>query len=341
MQPKSLLVTGGAGFIGSTFVEMALSRGHRVVVMDALTYAGHAENLPSHDKCRLVVGSICDGPEVARLVGAEQVDAIVNFAAESHVDRSIDAPAAFIQTNVVGTFTLLNVAVAYWQAMPPEKRTTFRYLQVSTDEVYGSLGEDGKFSETCPMAPNSPYAASKAAGDHLTRAWNHTYGLPTITTNCSNNYGPRQYPEKLIPTLITCALAGRALPVYGNGGNTRDWIHVEDHCAGIFLALELGKVGETYCFGGDAARTNIHVARQICGILDRLRPRPDGGPYEKQIRFVTDRLGHDWRYAIDDARARTELGFTRRHDFEEGLARTVKWYLDNQNWCDLVLRGRK
>lgn len=337
-ETKSFLVTGGAGFIGSTFVRMALSRGHRVVVVDALTYAGHRENVPQHEACLLVVGDICDGPLVGRLLKEHAIDAIVNFAAESHVDRSIEAPAAFIRTNVLGTGTLLSAALAHWQSLGDEAKAKFRYLQVSTDEVYGSLGEEGKFSEASPMAPNSPYAASKASGDLLVRAWNHTYGLPTITTNCSNNYGPRQYPEKLIPTLITCALAGKPLPVYGNGGNTRDWIHVEDHCAGIFLALEKGETGATYCFGGDAERTNIDVAKKIAGILDRLRPRADGQPYEKQIKFVTDRLGHDWRYAVDDTLATTRLGFTRRHDFEDGLAATVKWYLDNEAWCEAIRR---
>ena len=338
---STVLVTGGAGFIGSAFVEMALARGHRVVVLDALTYAGHRENLPSHERCELVVGDICDGRLVAELLTQHPIDRVVNFAAESHVDRSIDSPAAFIQTNIVGTFTLLNVALAHWQRLDEKRKTAFRYLQVSTDEVYGSLGEEGKFSEASPMAPNSPYAASKAGADHLVRAWNHTYGLPTVTTHCSNNYGPRQYPEKLIPTLITCALAGKPLPVYGKGLNTRDWIHVEDHAAGIFLALEKGKLGTVYCFGGNAERTNIDVAKRVAAILDRLRPRADGRSYAEQITFVTDRLGHDWRYAIDDALAVTELGFTRRHDFDEGLEATVTWYLDNQAWCEAVLRSSK
>ena len=338
---RSLLVTGGAGFIGSSFVEAALERGHRVVVLDALTYAGHRESLPVHDKCRLVVGDIRDAAVVAGLLEAEQVDAVVNFAAESHVDRSIDAPAAFIDTNVLGTFKMIAVSLEYWKKLPEDRKSAFRYLQVSTDEIYGALGETGKFTEESPMMPNSPYAASKAAGDLFVRAWNHTYGLPTITTNCSNNYGPRQHPEKLIPHLITCALAGKPLPIYGNGKNTRDWIHVTDHCAGILLALERGKLGETYCFGGDAERMNIDVARQICGILDKVRPRSDGLGYEKQIEYVADRLGHDWRYAIDDTRAVNELGFTRRYAFDDGLSATVAWYLDNQEWCELALKDRK
>ena len=341
MKPtRTLLVTGGAGFIGSSFVEMAIGRGHRVVVLDALTYAGHRESLPVHEACRLVVGSIADATLVGKLVREEKVGAVVNFAAESHVDRSIDAPGDFIDTNVVGTFKMLHASLDYWRSLSPDEAASFRYLQVSTDEVYGALGETGKFTETSPMTPNSPYAASKAAGDQLVRAWNHTYGLPTITTNCSNNYGPRQHPEKLIPHLITCALAGKPLPIYGTGGNTRDWIHVEDHCAGIFLALERGKLGETYCFGGDAERKNLDVAKQICTILDALRPREDGVSYDKQLTFVADRLGHDWRYAIDDALAQKELGFARKYRFEDGLEATVKWYLDHQPWCELALAPR-
>ena len=342
MKPtRTLLVTGGAGFIGSSFVEMALGRGHRVVVLDALTYAGHRESLPVHDACRLVVGNIADAPLVGALLREERVDAVVNFAAESHVDRSIDAPGDFIETNVVGTFKMLHASLDYWRSLAPDASGAFRYLQVSTDEVYGALGETGKFTEASPMTPNSPYAASKAAGDHLVRAWNHTFGLPTITTNCSNNYGPRQHPEKLIPHLVTCALAGKPLPIYGNGGNTRDWIHVEDHCAGIFLALEKGKLGETYCFGGDAERKNLDVAQQICAILDRLRPRQDGESYAKQLTFVADRLGHDWRYAIDDTVAQKELGFARRYRFEDGLEATVEWYLDHRQWCELALAPRE
>ena len=337
---RTLLVTGGAGFIGSSFVEMAVGRGHRVVVLDALTYAGHRESLPVHEACRLVVGSIADATLVGTLVREEKISAVVNFAAESHVDRSIDAPGDFIDTNVVGTFKMLHASLDYWRSLSRDEASAFRYLQVSTDEVYGALGETGKFTEASPMTPNSPYAASKAAGDHLVRAWNHTYGLPTITTNCSNNYGPRQHPEKLIPHLITCALAGKPLPIYGTGGNTRDWIHVEDHCAGIFLALEGGKLGETYCFGGDAERKNLDVAKQICTILDELRPREDGVSYDKQLTFVADRPGHDWRYAIDDALAQKELGFARKYRFEDGLAATVKWYLDHRQWCELALAPR-
>ena len=328
-------MTGGCGFIGSSFVRQRVERGDVVVVLDALTYAGHEENLDGvtgPGRLELVRGDICDGRLIDDLCRRHAFDAIVNFAAESHVDRSISAPAAFIETNIRGVFVLLNAALAHAKARP-----RFRYVQVSTDEVYGSLGPTGHFRETTPMAPNSPYSASKAAGDVLVRAWHHTYGLPTITTNCSNNYGPRQYPEKLIPTMIACALAGKPLPVYGDGGNIRDWIHVEDHCAGISLALERGVPGETYCFGGNAERNNLQVVHAICAELDRLAPRPDGRPHASRITMVSDRPGHDRRYAIDDERARRELGFTRKYaDFEEGLAQTVRWYLDNQAWCETV-----
>jgi dTDP-glucose 4,6-dehydratase len=337
------LVTGAAGFIGSTFVELCAQRGDSVVVLDALTYAGHRENLEPlirAGKLELVVGNICDGPLVAQLVKKHRPDALLNFAAESHVDRSIDSPAAFITTNIQGTFTLLSAALDYWQSLSGGEKERFRYLQISTDEVYGSLDEFGKFSETTPMAPNSPYSASKASADLLVRAWHHTYGLPTLTTNCSNNYGPRQFPEKLIPHMITCALEGKPLPVYGDGGNVRDWIHVEDHSRGILLALETGKPGETYCFGGDAERNNLDVVRTICRTLDRLRPRTDGQSYESNIAFVKDRLGHDRRYAIDDTRAQKELGFTRRYAFETGLENTIRWYLENQNWCAAVRKGK-
>ena len=332
---KTLLVTGGCGFIGSAFVRQRVDRGDRVIVLDALTYAGHEENLAGIDGpggVELVHGNICDARLVDALFGRYRFDAVVNFAAESHVDRSISAPADFIETNIRGVFVLLGAAMTHAGG-----RNDFRFVQISTDEVYGSLGPTGHFRETTPMAPNSPYSASKASADMLVRAWHHTYGLPTITTNCSNNYGPRQYPEKLIPTMISCALAGKPLPVYGDGGNVRDWIHVEDHGAGISLALEKGTPGETYCFGGDAERNNLQVVRAICAELDRLAPRADGRPHDSGITFVTDRLGHDRRYAIDDGRAQRELGFVRTYkDFEHGLAQTVRWYLDNQAWCDAV-----
>jgi dTDP-glucose 4,6-dehydratase len=344
---NSLLVTGAAGFIASAYVRQAVTQGHKVLVLDALTYAGHRENLEGVDQLggsgslELVVGNITDGPLVAKLLAEHKVDALLNFAAESHVDRSISGPRAFIETNIIGTFTLLNAALNHWQSLPAgPKKDGFRYLQVSTDEVYGSLGLTGKFHEKLPYEPNSPYSASKASSDHLVRAWHHTYGLPTITTNCSNNYGPRQFPEKLIPTMILSAVSGKPLPVYGDGGNIRDWIHVEDHCHGVKLALERGKPGDTYCFGGNSERNNLDVVKTICKELDRIRPRADGKSYEAQITFVKDRLGHDRRYAIDDSKAQRELGFERKYGkFEDGLRATIQWYLDNQAWCAAVLAG--
>lgn len=336
---RTVLVTGGAGFIGSCFIRQAAARGERVIVLDALTYAGHKENLdgPECKNVEMVVGNIGDGKLVRDLLSRHEIDTLVNFAAESHVDRSIDAPGDFIETNIKGLFNLLNASLAHWSDLPEARKKSFRVVQISTDEVYGSLGQTGKFSETTPFAPNSPYSASKAAGDHLARAWFHTYGLPTITTNCSNNYGPRQFPEKLIPHMIACAVAGKPLPVYGDGGNIRDWIHVEDHCSGISLAIEKGKPGETYCFGGNAERNNLDVVKMICQQLDRMQPRGDGKPHESGIAFVKDRLGHDRRYAIDDTRAQKELGFTRKFNFEKGLGDTVRWYLDNSAWCKSVL----
>jgi dTDP-glucose 4,6-dehydratase len=347
---NTLLVTGGAGFIGSCFVREMVAAGRTVIVLDRLTYAGHRENLEGL-RCELVVGDIADSALVGELLRRHPVDAVVNFAAESHVDRSISGPAAFIETNIQGTFNLLSESLKHWLSLPSQpghashpsqngesRKQGFRFLQISTDEVYGSLGATGKFSETTPYAPNSPYSASKASADMLVRAWHHTYGLPTITTNCSNNYGPRQYPEKLIPLMITHAVSGKPLPVYGDGGNVRDWIHVEDHCRGIWLALERGRPGETYCFGGNAERGNLDVVRTICRELDLLRSRPDGQPHETAIAFVKDRLGHDRRYAIDDALAQRELGFTRKFDFEHGLADTIRWYLENDAWCQAVIR---
>jgi dTDP-glucose 4,6-dehydratase len=336
--PQSILVTGAAGFIGSNFVDLAKSKGHEVIVLDALTYAGHIENLRSiHSAYKVVEGNICDQDLVGKLLDQYQPRAVINFAAESHVDRSIHGPGAFIETNILGVFNLLRCSLDHWQGLDGAQKSDFRYLQVSTDEVYGSLGSTGKFSETTPMAPNSPYSASKASGDLLTRAWFHTYGLPTITTNCSNNYGPKQFPEKLIPHIINCALTGKPLPVYGDGGNVRDWIHVKDHCAGILLALEKGQLGETYCFGGDAERNNLDVVKTICKLLDELRPRSDGKLHSTSISFVQDRLGHDRRYAIDDSKAASELGFKRQYQFESGLTDTVKWYLDNDAWVNAVL----
>lgn len=340
--PRVLLVTGGAGFIGSNFVQKAVELGHRVIVLDAFTYAGRKENLEGFsglENFELIVGDICDGALVLDKMKSLGIDTVINFAAESHVDRSITGASAFIQTNIVGTYTLLNASLQYWRTLGEPHKSRFRYIQVSTDEVYGSLGEEGKFSETSPKSPNSPYAASKAAGDHLVQAWHHTYGLPTIITNCSNNYGPRQFPEKLIPYMISCALSSRPLPVYGDGANVRDWIHVSDHCDGLLLALERGRPGATYCFGGNAERRNLDVVRAICSELDKWSPRPDGKKHESAITFIHDRPGHDRRYAIDDALAQRELGFTRNYDFEKGLADTVRWYLDNADWCEVVSGG--
>lgn len=334
---KTIIVTGAAGFIGCNFVRLALQRGYRVIGFDALTYAGHRENLEGvKGEFELVVGDIRDARAVSTLFGKHRPDAFLNFAAESHVDRSIENPLVFVDTNVMGTANLLAHSNEYWKS-----HAGFRYLQVSTDEVYGALGETGKFSETTPVNPHSPYSASKAGGDHLVHAWHNTYGLPTITTNCSNNYGPYQFPEKLIPHLIHCALAGKPLPVYGDGRNVRDWIHVEDHCGGILNALEKGKPGETYCLGGNAERRNIDLVKQMCGELDRLRPRKDGKPYSEQIAFVKDRAGHDFRYAIDDSKAAREIGFTRKHSFDSGLRSTVEWYLANETWSAQVLKGKK
>ena len=345
MASGHLLVTGGAGFIGSSFVRVARAAGYKVIILDAMTYAGHLENLSEvldGDQVILVQGDIADPVLVPSLLKKYQITALLNFAAETHVDRSITGPATFIQTNILGTYNLLSSALAYRDSLGTAKfKEDFRYLQVSTDEVYGALGpSDPKFTEKTPMAPNSPYSASKASGDLLVRAWFHTYGLPVITTNTSNNYGPRQYPEKLIPHMIACALAGKALPVYGNGKNIRDWIHVDDHAAGILLALEKGKTGETYLFGGNSERQNLDVVHAICKALDRSSPRADGKSYAAQIEFVTDRLGHDWRYAIDDTRAQKELGFKRAYQFEDGLAQTVHWYLQNSDWSKKVVEKK-
>jgi len=334
-QIKNILVTGGAGFIGSTFVAQCVARGCNIIVLDALTYAGHRENLDwIKGSWELVVGDISDRPLVESLLHKHDIDALINFAAESHVDNSISGPKAFIDTNITGTFQLLEAARGYAKV-----KQGFRYLQISTDEVYGSLGETGKFSEATPYAPNSPYSASKAAADHLVRAWHETYGLDTITTHCTNNYGPRQHPEKLIPRMISCAISGQKLPVYGQGKNIRDWIHVEDHANGIWLALTKGKAGQAYDFGGDAEEENLKLVKKICSILDSKRPK-NSGKYEEQIAFVTDRLGHDLRYAIDDSKSVRELGFTRAYTIESGMEKTVQWYLDNEAWCNEIIRKK-
>jgi len=336
------LVTGGAGFIGGNFVREAVARGVRVVNLDALTYAGNLESLrdldgnPDHV---FIHGDIGDRALVSRLLAEHRPDAVLNFAAESHVDRSIDGPAAFIQTNVVGTLALLESVRDYWKSLQGAAREGFRFLHVSTDEVYGTLGETGKFTETTPYAPNSPYSASKAASDHLVRAFHHTYGLPTLTTNCSNNYGPYHFPEKLIPLVIAKALAGEPLPVYGDGRQVRDWLYVSDHCEAIRTVLAGGRVGETYNIGGNAEKQNIEVVKAICALLDERRPREDGKPRESQITFVADRPGHDRRYAIDCSKIERDLSWTPAETFSSGFERTVDWYLNNSDWCQQVRSG--
>jgi dTDP-glucose 4,6-dehydratase len=335
-------VTGGAGFIGGNFVLETVASGVRVVNLDLLTYAGNLDTLaslrdnPAHV---FVQGDIGDRELVARLLAGHRPDAVVNFAAESHVDRSIDGPGEFIQTNVVGTLALLEASRDYWKSLEGSAKAAFRFLHVSTDEVYGSLGDSGKFVETTPYAPNSPYSASKAASDHLVRAFHHTYGLPVLTTNCSNNYGPYQFPEKLIPLVIAKAIAGEPLPIYGDGMNVRDWLYVGDHCTAIRAVLERGRAGETYNVGGDAERTNIEVVDAICALLDERRPRQDGQPRRSQITYVKDRPGHDRRYAIDASKLKSELGWAPAHSFEQGIVDTVDWYLGNQPWVARVLDG--
>ena len=336
-----ILVTGGAGFIGSNFVLRWLGETDEPLVnLDKLTYAGNPGNLsaiaddPRH---RFVHGDIADRALVSELLRLHQPRAIVNFAAESHVDRSIDGPGEFIQTNVVGTFHLIEEVRRYWQPLQTPARERFRLLHVSTDEVYGSLGlDDPAFSESTAYAPNSPYSASKAASDHLIRAYHHTYGLPTLTSNCSNNYGPRQFPEKLIPLMIHNALRGKNLPVYGDGANVRDWVYVEDHCAAVTAVLERGRPGETYNIGGNAERTNLQVVHALCDLLTELRP---GRDYRALIAFVGDRPGHDRRYAIDGSKIAAELGWDPAETFSSGLRKTLEWYLANQPWVDSVTSG--
>lgn len=340
---RTILVTGGAGFIGGEFVRQAAAGEQtRIVTLDALTYAGNLDNLESvldNPRHRFVQGDIGDKALVARLLAEEQPSAVVNFAAESHVDRSIDDPGAFVRTNVVGTWTLLEAALDYWRGLTMERAEKFRFLQVSTDEVYGSLGPEGKFMESTSYAPNSPYAASKAAADHFVRAYHHTFGLPALITNCSNNYGPYQFPEKLIPLTISKALAGEPIPVYGDGAQVRDWLYVGDHCEALALALDWGRPGEVYNIGGDSERTNLEVVKTICAILNRLAPASPHRPHEKLITFVKDRPGHDRRYAIDFSKLRAELGWMPRETFESGLERTVGWYLENRAWVERALSG--
>ncbi len=340
----TILVTGGAGFIGSNFVLDWLAQGDEPVVnLDKLTYAGNLENLVSLEndpRHVFVQGDLGDATLVSGLLQQHQPRAIVNFAAESHVDRSIHGPDDFIQTNIVGTFRLLEAVRAYWQALPAAEKTAFRFLHVSTDEVYGSLTpSDPPFAETNRYEPNSPYSASKAASDHLVRAWHHTYGLPVLTTNCSNNYGPYHFPEKLIPLMIVNALAGKALPVYGDGMQIRDWLYVKDHCSAIRRVLQAGQIGETYNVGGWNEKPNIDIVRTVCALLDELRPRADGQSYTGQITYVTDRPGHDRRYAINAEKIERELGWRPQETFETGIRKTVQWYLDNAEWVARVQSG--
>lgn len=335
-----ILITGGAGFIGANFVRNWLARsGEAVVNVDALTYAGNPDNLDALDSRAhvFIKADIADAASLAQVFATYRPRAVVHFAAESHVDRSIAGPGAFVQTNVVGTFTLLEAAREYWLSLDQADRASFRFLHVSTDEVYGSLGpSDPPFSEATPYAPNSPYSASKAASDHLARAYHHTYGLPVLTTNCSNNYGPRQFPEKLIPLCILNALEGRALPIYGDGSNVRDWLFVDDHCSAVRQVLKAGRPGEVYNIGGWNELTNLTVVRAICATLDEVRPRSDGKSYETQIAFVKDRPGHDRRYAIDARKIERELGWRPSETFETGLRKTIQWYLDNAHWIERV-----
>lgn len=339
-----ILITGGAGFIGANFIHMAMERPEtQVLNLDKLTYAGNLDSLqdlaenPDYSFRQM---DICDAGAVKIALATYQPDAVVHFAAESHVDRSIDGPDAFIHTNIVGTFNLLEATRAYWKELPPEKKRCFRFLHVSTDEVYGSLGATGMFTEETPYAPNSPYSASKASSDHLVRSYYHTYGLPSLTTNCSNNYGPYQFPEKLIPLMILNALAGKPLPVYGDGMQVRDWLYVADHCRAILTVLEKGMPGETYNVGGHNEMPNIQIVRTICALLDELRPRLDGKPYTGQIAYVTDRPGHDRRYAIDAGKIGRELGWVPQETFATGIRKTVEWYLDNALWCERVTSGK-
>ncbi len=340
----TILVTGAAGFIGSNFVlEWFKHQNEDVISLDKLTYAGNLQNLASvaqNPKHHFVQADIADTFTIAELLSRYHVRAVLNFAAESHVDRSIAGPGAFIETNVVGTFKLLETVRHYWMALPEEQQSAFRFLHVSTDEVYGSLAKDDPaFTETHRYEPNSPYSASKAASDHLVRAYHHTYGLPVLTTNCSNNYGPYHFPEKLIPLCILNALNGKKLPIYGDGQQIRDWLYVTDHCSAIRRVLEAGALGETYNVGGWNEKANLDVVHALCSILDELKPRSDGKPYSEQISFVADRAGHDRRYAIDAHKLERELGWKPAETFETGIRKTVQWYLDHQDWVDDVTSG--
>ena len=342
MQNDTVLVTGGAGFIGSAVVRNLISNSqYKVVNVDKLTYAGHLSSLGhARDSERHIFEKvdICDAVQMNRIVSSYRPRLIMHLAAESHVDRSIDGPDVFVQTNVVGTYTLLEAAYDYYQSLPTNEQSEFVFHHISTDEVYGSLGPEGYFTENTPYRPNSPYSATKAAADHLVRAWHKTYGLPTVISNCSNNYGPCQHPEKLIPLMIGKALAGEKLPVYGKGQNVRDWLYVEDHATALLTIAREGVPGEVYNVGGHNELTNITVVQKICEILDDIKPKPDGGSYQDQISFVQDRPGHDLRYAIDASKIKDELGWTPAHTFDTGLRETIEWYLSNTEWLQQFMR---
>lgn len=336
-----ILVTGGAGFIGSALVRHLIEHTeYQVLVFDKLTYSGVLSSLQpvaSSNRYSFLEADICDAEAVSGALAEFRPQVVAHLAAESHVDRSIDGPQAFVQTNLVGTFVMVNESLRYWRRLPDDEKAGFRFHHISTDEVFGSLGDEGRFTESTPYDPRSPYSASKAGSDHLVRAWGHTYGLPVLITNCSNNYGPYHFPEKLIPLIIIRALKGESLPVYGDGRNVRDWLFVDDHVRALQMVFERGKPGETYNIGGDAERTNIDVVQTICRILDQLQPRADGRPYASQITYVTDRPGHDHRYAIDPSKIGDSLGWAPSVSFETGIERTVRWYLDNQGWWQEIL----
>lgn len=340
----TIIVTGGAGFIGSNFIlDFVKHSDEKIINLDKLTYAGNLQSLESlldNSQLKIVQGDICDRALILKILNEYSPRAILNFAAESHVDRSIHGPAEFMQTNIIGTFTLLDATLEWWKQQSPTDRENFRFLHVSTDEVYGSLTEDeAAFTETTGYKPNSPYSASKAASDHIVRSYFHTYGLPVLTTNCSNNYGPLQFPEKLIPLMVHKAVTGGNLPIYGDGKNVRDWLYVTDHCSAIRLVLEKGRLGETYNIGGNNEKTNLEVVHTLCDILDAVHPRSDKKSYREQIQFVTDRPGHDRRYAIDAQKINSELGWVPQETFDTGIQKTVEWYLENTKWIENITSG--